>query len=359
MLAGSTHDSKRSEDVRARLAALSEMPDAWRHALSRWSKLNRSKRRKLDSERAPSRNDEYLLYQTLLGIWPFEAADADGLAELAQRVEAYMTKAVREAKVNSSWINPNTDYEAATGDFVRALLAPEPNNLFLRDFVPFAQRVARIGALNSLGQLLLRLASPGVPDLYQGSELWDFSLVDPDNRRPVDYAQRQAALQAIRTACAERGEAACAGELLERLQDGQIKLYLTWKALALRRECEALFRDGGYLPLKTHGARAEQLCAFARHTAGETLVVLVPRLFGSLMGDDGHLPVGATVWGDTWVELPPERMHAQWDNVLTGQTVVMQALGEAHGLPLAQVFERFPYALLRTHPSPGHPENRS
>lgn len=352
MLAGSTHDSKRSEDVRARLAALSEMPDAWRHALSRWSKLNRSKRRRLDAERAPSRNDEYLLYQTLLGIWPFEAADADALAGLAQRAETYMTKAVREAKVNSSWINPNADYEAATGDFVRALLAPEPNNLFLRDFVPFAQRVARVGVFTSLAQLLLRLASPGVPDFYQGNELWDFSLVDPDNRRPVDYAQRQAALQAIRAACAERGEAAYVGELLERVQDGQIKLYLTWKTLALRRECEVLFRDGDYLPLKTHGARAEQLCAFARQRNGETLVVLVPRLFGSLMGEDGRVPVGAAVWGDTWVELPPERMHVQWDNVLTGQTVAMQALGEAHGLLAAQVFEWFPYALLWTHPRP-------
>ena len=352
MLAGSTHDSKRSEDVRARLAALSEMPDAWRHALSRWSKLNRSKRRRLDAERAPSRNDEYLLYQTLLGIWPFEAADADALAGLAQRAETYMTKAVREAKVNSSWINPNADYEAATGDFVRALLAPEPNNLFLRDFVPFAQRVARVGVFTSLAQLLLRLASPGVPDFYQGNELWDFSLVDPDNRRPVDYAQRQAALQAIRAACAERGEAAYVGELLERVQDGQIKLYLTWKTLALRRECEVLFRDGDYLPLKTHGARAEQLCAFARQRNGETLVVLVPRLFGSLVGEDGRVPVGDGVWGDTWVELPPERMHVQWDNVLTGQTVAMQALGEAHGLLAAQVFEWFPYALLWTHPRP-------
>ncbi len=352
MLAGSTHDSKRSEDVRARLAALSEMADEWRRALSRWSKLNRSKRRRMDTARAPCRNDEYLLYQTLLGIWPFEAADAESLAQLSERIEVYMTKAAREAKVNSSWMNPNADYEAATGDFVHALLAPEPNNLFLRDFVPFAQQVARVGAFNSLGQLLLRLTSPGVPDLYQGSELWDFSLVDPDNRRPVDYAQRQAALQSIRTACAERGEAACAGELLERLQDGQIKLYLTWKTLALRRECEVLFRDGDYLPLKTHGARAEQLCAFARHATGETLVVLVPRLFGSLMGEDGRLPVGDGVWGDTWVELPPERMHEQWDNVLTGQAINMQALGEAHGLLVAQVFDRFPYALLRAHDRP-------
>ncbi|MHB1215959.1 MAG: malto-oligosyltrehalose synthase [Thiobacillus sp.] len=349
MLAGSTHDSKRSEDVRARLSALSEMAGDWHRALSRWSKLNRSKRRKLGNERAPSRNDEYLLYQTLLGIWPFEPPNDDGLAQLSERVEAYMLKAVREAKVHSSWINPNTDYETATGDFVHALLAPDPGNLFLRDFVPFAQRVARVGAFNSLAQVLLRLTSPGVPDIYQGSELWDFSLVDPDNRRPVDYALRQATLQTIRNTCAERGESACVTELLDRLQDGQIKLYLTWKTLRFRRECETLFRDGDYLPLKTHGTRAEQLCAFARQSGGETLVVLVPRLFCSLMGEAGQLPVGEAVWGDTWIELPPERMHAQWRNVLTGQAAVVQPVGEAHGLRLAQVFEWFPYALLRAH----------
>jgi (1->4)-alpha-D-glucan 1-alpha-D-glucosylmutase len=254
---------------------------------------------------------------------------------------------VREAKVSSSWMNPNAAYEAATCDFVRALLAPEPNNLFLRDFMPFAQRIARVGAFNSLAQLLLRLTSPGVPDLYQGSELWDFSLVDPDNRRPVDYAQRQAALQSVKAACAEDSAAACASALLDRLQDGQIKLYLTWKTLMLRRECEALFRDGDYLPLKIHGARGEHLCAFSRHAAGQTLVVLVPRLFGSLMAGDEQLPVGEAVWGDSWVELPPERLPAQWINALTDQTIDTQSLAEANGLRLAQVFERFPYALLR------------
>jgi (1->4)-alpha-D-glucan 1-alpha-D-glucosylmutase len=348
MLASSTHDSKRSEDVRARLAALSEMPEAWRRALFRWSKLNRSKRQKLGGERAPSRNDEYLLYQTLLGIWPFDAPDADGLAQLADRLEAYMLKAVREAKVHSSWINPDPDYEAATRDFVRALLAPEPGNLFLRDFLPFQRRVARAGAFNSLSQLLLKLVSPGVPDLYQGTELWDFSLVDPDNRRPVDYARRQAALQAIKATHAERGAAACAVELLERLHDGEIKLYLSWKALSLRRECAEVFRNGDYLPLRTQGTHAEQVCAFARQGSGETLLLVVPRLLGELLGEHDRLPVGAAVWGGTWVELPPQPLPAQWTNVLTGQAVAAEP-GEPQGLALAQLFETFPYALLRAH----------
>ena len=345
MLAGSTHDSKRSEDVRARLSVLSEIPVEWRRALSRWSKLNRSKHRKLGEVHAPSRNDEYLLYQALVGIWPFAPPEPEALAALAARIEGYMLKAVREAKVNSSWINPNADYEAATTDFVRALLAPEPN-LFLRDFVPFHQRIARIGAFNSLAQLLLRLASPGVPDLYQGSELWDFSLVDPDNRRPVDYAQRQAALQAVRSAWTEHG-GSCAVEMLDRLYDGQIKLYLTWRTLGFRREREALFRDADYLSLKTHGPRAENVCAFARQLDGEALVLVVPRLLGDLMGESGHTPVGAAVWGDSWVELPPERAHARWNNVLTGQTTDVQPLGNSSGLRLADLFETFPYALLQ------------
>lgn len=349
MLASSTHDNKRSEDVRARLSVLSEMPDEWHHALSRWSKLNRSKRRKLGTERAPSCNDEYLLYQTLLGVWSFETPDAEGLAGLAQRVEVYMLKAGREAKVHSSWINPNTDYEEATRDFVRALLAPEPGNLFLRDFLPFQQRVARVGAFNSLSQLLLKLTSPGVPDIYQGNEVWDFSLVDPDNRRPVDYEARHGALKAIKTMHADQGAAMCVQSLLDTLQNGQIKLYLTWKMLAFRRECEQLFREGDYLPLKVHGEHAEQICAYARHFSGETLMVIVPRLLGGLMGEAGRLPVGQAVWGDTWLELPPERMHEQWSNVLIEQTVKTQMLGEGRGLSLAQVFEAFPYALLRAH----------
>ncbi|MBU1223711.1 MAG: malto-oligosyltrehalose synthase [Gammaproteobacteria bacterium] len=349
MIASSTHDSKRSEDVRARISALSDMPDEWHRALQRWSKLNRSKRRKLDGGRAPSRNDEYLLYQILLGVWPFGPVGAAELAQLSERVERYMIKAVREAKLHSSWMNPNSEYEEATRDFVRALLSPEPSNLFLRDFLPFQQRIARVGAFNSLAQVLLKLTSPGVPDLYQGNETWDFSLVDPDNRRAVDYAARRDALRTIKALHAEQGAAKCAYSLLESLEDGRIKIYLTWVTLACRREAEPLFRDGDYLPLKVHGAQAERVCAFARHSGGETLLVVVPRLFGGLMGEEGRLPVGRTVWGDTWIELLPERMHEQWTNVLVGQPVAAHAAGEGGGLALERVFEHFPFALLRAH----------
>jgi len=346
MLASSTHDTKRSEDMRARISALSEMPDEWHSALTRWSKLNRSKRRKQGPERAPSRNDEYLLYQILLGIWPFEAQDATGLAQLAERVEAYMLKAGREAKLHSSWVNPNLEYEEATRDFVRALLSPDAANLFLRDFLPFQERIAQLGAFNSLSQLVLKLASPGVPDLYQGSEMWDFSLVDPDNRRPVDYEARRAALRAIKAAHAEQGAAACAQNLLENRSNGGIKLYLNWKMLTFRREHEQLFCDGDYLPLKVHGEHAERVCAFARHHAGELLIVVVPRLFGGLIGTEDRLPIGPVAWGDTWIELPSERMLEQWINILTETAFKTQMMGESRGFLLAQLFEVFPYALL-------------
>jgi (1->4)-alpha-D-glucan 1-alpha-D-glucosylmutase len=214
-----------------------------------------------------------------------------------------------------------------------------------------------VGACTRLAQQLLKLTSPGVPDLYQGNETWDFSLVDPDNRRAVDYAARHAALRAIRALHDEQGAAACAQHLIEHLQDGRIKLYLTWKALAVRREPEALFRDGDYLPLKVQGARAEQVCAFARRHGGETLLVVVPRLFGALLGEHGRLPLGKPGWGDSWLELPAERMPERWVNSLTGETLATRTVGEVQGLMLAQLFRTFPYALLHAQPPDGLQQN--
>ena len=347
MLSTSSHDSKRSEDVRARISVLSEIPDQWNNALKRWRRLNRSSRRELDNNYAPSRNDEYLLYQILLGIWPFHQLGGEELAELSSRVVAYMRKAAREAKVHTSWTNPNTEYEAAMQDFVHALFSEQPVNLFLRDFLPFQQRIAWIGAFNSLSQVLLKLTSPGVPDIYQGNETWDFSLVDPDNRRPVDYTARRTALQAIRSMHDQEGAGPCAKHLMENLQDGRIKLYLIWKALTFRREHEQLFRDGDYLPLKVHGGCSEHVCAFARHRENEALVVAVPRLLGRLIGEQLGFPIGKSAWTDTWMELPSDELCEKWINVLTGETLAAQTLGEeGRGIALAQLFGTFPYALL-------------
>jgi (1->4)-alpha-D-glucan 1-alpha-D-glucosylmutase len=281
-----------------------------------------------------------------VGLWPFEAPDPEQQAALAQRVEAYMLKAVREAKVHSSWLKPDPEYEAAVRDLVNGLLGPDPGNPFLGAFLPFQARVARLGALNSLAQQLLRLTSPGVPDFYQGSELWDFRLVDPDNRGPVDFQSRRAALAAVKAAHDRLGPGAYAGELMGRLQDGHIKLYLIWKTLGFRRAHEALFRDGDYLPLKSHGRRAEHLCAFARRLRRETLVVVVPRLFRALVDGAGGLPVGGPAWADTWLELAPERGPGPFLNVLTGEATAVRDRGGGRGLDLAELFRSFPFALL-------------
>ncbi|MCF8198767.1 MAG: malto-oligosyltrehalose synthase [Sulfuritalea sp.] len=343
MLATSTHDSKRSEDVRARINVLSEMPAAWKLMLRRWSRINRGRKRQIDGVDAPSRNDEYLLYQTLIGTWPLEMPDETALAAYCERIEAYMIKALREAKVHSSWIKPNDEYEAAMSGFVQALLAPGEKNLFLADLVPIVQPITRHGLLNSLAQTLIKLTSPGVPDIYRGCELWQFNLVDPDNRRPVDFDRRHALLAEVKALV----DAPCdqwpqrLQPLLENLNDGRIKLYTIWQSLSLRQKFPELFRDGSYLPLNTSGAKASHVCAFARNNGHQSLIAVVPRLPARLLGDHGILPLGADIWRDTVIELPNELSTTAWRNVLTGEGYA--ATGK---LEMGQLLACFPVALL-------------
>ena len=346
MLASSTHDSKRSEDVRARIDVLSEIPLEWLRRLRRWRRLNRSNKRLVDGAPAPSRHDEYLLYQTLLGIWPLEPQDAAGLALLQERVAASMLKAVREAKLMTSWLNPHGEYEEALAAFVASLLAGTSKNRFLADFLPFQQRVARFGLFNSLSQTLLKFASPGVPDLYQGNELWRFNLVDPDNRQPVDYALRQALLGEIVRAGALPGAklANWARGLLETMEDGRVILYLTWRCLNVRRRLPALFQGGIYLPLRITGACAEHVCAFARRSERQAAIVIAPRLFVRLMGE-AALPLGAVVWQDTCVELPADLAGMGLTNALTGESCPLQHQNGKTSLPLAAALAQFPVAL--------------
>ena len=260
-----------------------------------------------------------------------------------------MLKAVREAKLNSSWVNPHPDYEEALSGFVAGpARRPEQEPSSCNDFLPFQRRVARFGMLNSLSQVLLKLTSPGVPDLYQGSELWDFSLVDPDNRRPVDYERRRSLLsevQALGQLPAEECAARVTG-LLEHMEDGRIKLYVTWRALQLRRERAALFRDGAYLSLLADGARAEHVVAYARRAQREEVVVCVPRLYVALLGArQTYRPD----WGDTSVDLPVGASQ-RYRNVLTGELIeVGQGAGRGQ-LRLAEICARFPLALLVPEP---------
>ena len=300
MLATSTHDNKRSEDVRARIDVISEMAAGWRLQLAKWRRINARRKTEVDEVPAPGRNDEYLLYQTLLGSFPV-GARGQALARYRERICAYMQKATREAKVHTSWANLNEAYEAATDAFVKALLDEHPANAFLDDLRAAAEPVAWAGYLNSLSMTAIKLTSPGVPDCYQGNELWDFSLVDPDNRRPVDYAKRRTLLADIK-----RGAATAEGvrELFSSLADGRAKLYLFWRLLALRAGHEAVFLHGAYTALPTRGARSKHLVAYARRHGGETAVTVAPRLVASLGIRPGVLPCGEETWGDTRVDLP-------------------------------------------------------
>ena len=276
----STHDTKRSEDVRARLNLISEMSEEWGRAIRTWSELNAGHKTALADGPAPSPNDEYLIYQSLLGAWPLEPYSADEYREFIGRIQAYMQKAIHEAKVHSSWVNPNAEYDAACRDFIAKMLDSVSGKPFLEAFRPLRQRLGRLGLFNSLAQTLLKLAAPGVADTYQGTELWDFSLVDPDNRRPVDYSHRRKLLREVRD-LSERQ----IGNLVGNPADGRIKLYLTERMLTLRREHPGLFTSGDYIPIEAQGTAAQHAFAFlrrndrtaARNCRAETAGPLLPR----------------------------------------------------------------------------------
>jgi len=348
MLATSTHDSKRSEDVRARIDVLSELPAEWRLHVARWRRINRSHRRKLNGLEAPSRTDEYLVYQTLIGAWPGGELEAKPLAEFRDRIERYVLKVVREAKIYSSWLNPNEAYEAACVALVRRLLTSPNNRRFMEDFLPFHGRIVWFGMLNGLTQTLLKLTAPGVPDIYQGCERWNLSLVDPDNRRAVDHAANRASLQSMQTA-ARTGESALIDDLLANMPDGRIKQFVTWRVLKARGEREALFRDGAYIPLTTTGTHADHLCAFARLLDGDCAIVVAPRLTCTLLGGETVLPIGADIWGDTRIvlaDLPPQ--HA-WRDAVTGAEISVAA-ADVKVMLASLAFREFPGVLLIPRP---------
>lgn len=341
LLTTSTHDTKRSEDVRARINVLSELPAEWREHLVRWTRWNKRRKTKVDGELAPSRNDEYLLYQTLLGTWPFEAPCGDALTTYIGRIQHYMTKAMREAKVRSSWIAPNEAYERATHDFIAAILSDEPASAFRTDFEPFAARIGRLGMWNSLSQTLLKLTSPGVPDVYQGTELWDFSLVDPDNRRPVDYQLRQRLLRRLDQQSSEAP--AFVEELVTHATDGRIKQFVTATTLRLRRSQPELFTIGEYLPLEMRGSRSSHVCAFARRWQDHAAVVVVPRLVGTLLGETDTAPIGADVWQDTSIALPQWIANAHSRDAFTGRFIASSENGE---LLASEVLKQFSVGVL-------------
>jgi (1->4)-alpha-D-glucan 1-alpha-D-glucosylmutase len=342
MLATSTHDNKRSEDVRCRIDVLSERPAAWRLALARWTTGTRAWRSTLDGEEAPSRADQYLLHQTLLGTLPAEGLTADELPAYRERIEQYMLKAAREAKERTQWARPNEAYEAALLGFVRGLLGRVDGNPVLSDLQARASELSWYGALNGLSMTLLKFCSPGVPDVYQGTELHDLSLVDPDNRRPVDYALRARALDELRAlhdaleAPADAADRAADPLALLKASptDGRLKLWTMWRVLRLRREQPDLFETGAYLPVRVRGTRRYHVIAFARRSRRSVLLVVAARKFTGLIGEPWQWPVGA-LWADTALHLPPGLgLDPRARDLLSGRHPFAEA---ADALPAAPV----------------------
>lgn len=346
MLGTSTHDSKRSEDVRARLNVLSEMPKEWSRQVIRWRRANRSKKRTLaDGRTVPDANEEYFLYQTLVGVWPLEMEEEASRLEFTQRIQQYMTKAVHEAKVNLSWINQNQEYVDALNHFIERILTPgtaKRPNLFWQQFTSFVEPLKRFGALNSLAQVLLKITSPGVPDVYRGTELWDLSLVDPDNRRPVDYVTRQRDLAELLRREHEAGISPLLRDMLEDFRNGRAKLWTTMRALRFRREHNDLFRRGSYVPLFASAHFREHIVAFARQLGEKTAITAVPRFAYTLLNGEARFPLGQETWKNATIKVPDHVRSVE--NLLTGEMIKV----EGGVLLCREVFAHFPVALLTT-----------
>jgi (1->4)-alpha-D-glucan 1-alpha-D-glucosylmutase len=335
--ATSTHDTKWSEDVRARINVLSEIPGEWKARLARWSELNQSKRTMVDGRLVPSPNEEVLLYQSMLGIWPLEAARSEEeRSQLRERIETFMLKAAREAKTHSSWVSPNEAHESALRRFIAAVCDCSAENEFLRDFLEFGERIAPYGACNALAQVLLKITSPGVPDFFQGNELWNFRLTDPDNRVDVDFEKRRKVSETL-------DASADPSRLVENWRDGSLKMFLTRGALRFRHANRDLFQKGDYLALEAEGERRESACGYARRLGNSWVLTVVPRLATRLTAHWGF-PLGESVWGTSAVVLPAGA-PARWRNIFTGAAVSGSGARKKR-LLLGDTFSELPFALL-------------
>jgi len=351
MLATSTHDTKRGEDVRARINVLTEVPLEWGRNLQRWSVLNRRWKSEANDQIVPDPNDEYLFYQTLIGAWPMEffdveTIDAEDMDRFRLRIVAYMMKAVREAKVHSSWVTMNAPYEDGLAMFVERVLDVRKKNPFIEDFRVFAERVGAAGAVNSLAQATLKLTVPGMPDIYQGTELWDLFLVDPDNRQPVDFEAHRVLLARLRQDLSENEPRAVVSRLLEDWRSGEVKLLVVWRLLNLRRAAPEMFLAGEYEPLEAQGGQAGSLVCFLRTLNGmPPLLVVVPRLVARLSARPGDWPIGDFAWRDTYLELPPEVPVGSLRNIFTGDPLQLSGEHETTRIAVSSLLADFPVAV--------------
>ncbi|WP_462270091.1 malto-oligosyltrehalose synthase [Desulfobacter sp.] len=329
-----THDAKRGEDVRARINVLSELPDEWQRNLETWKKLNSGKKKRVGGEIIPDGNEEYFLYQTLIGSFPFDKSDH---AEYVERIKAYGIKALREAKVHSNWLAPAIDYEEGYVAFVGEILDVVKENPFLERFLLFCRRIAHYGVFNSLSQTLIKITAPGVPDFYQGTELWDLNLVDPDNRRSVDFDQRKAYLKEIREKV-RRNIQDTIEELRMTKEDGRIKLFLIHMALEARNRNREIFLNGNYMPLAIKGRFKDNIIAFARFDINRSCLTIVPRFLTSVV-KAGEYPLGSHVWFDTEVVLP-DGFPCLWKNIFTAEVL------SGRSLRVSEILKDFPVAML-------------
>ena len=347
MLTTSTHDTKRSEDVRNRLNVLSELPQLWSSSVHRWQRMNAKFKQKMEDGRiAPDSNEEYLLYQTILGAWPWQMDTQQDRENYLERIKQYAFKALSEAKVNLSWINPDPQYMKAVHAFIAAILMPDARgkeSRFVASLNSLLPQLRLFGAVNSLAQVVLKVAVPGIPDFYQGNELWELSLVDPDNRRPVDYQQRFRCLDDLQALAEREGPGAVCREVLSNLADGRVKLWTTHCALHLRAREHAIFRHGEYSELEVAGGRRENVIAFLRRDPDSQRGVLavLPRFACTLMRGKPELPLGPA-WGDDQLRVPVPP-GTRYTNVFTGESLSVQ---EQQTLPLSSILSTFPVALL-------------
>jgi (1->4)-alpha-D-glucan 1-alpha-D-glucosylmutase len=350
LIASTTHDSKRSEDVRARINVLSEIPEEWKRNLAHWSRLNKKRKVVVDGLLVPDRNEEYLIYQILIGAWPLGTINESEYDFFKSRIKNYMRKAVREAKVNTSWINPNAIYEEAVMHFIDTLLDKNRKNNFLEVFVIFQKMVSDYGMLNSLSQVLLKITSPGIPDFYQGAEIWDFSLVDPDNRRPVNYGLRITMLEDLKKREKMIGQIKLSRDLTVDKESGMVKLYIIYKSLNYRKANRQLFERGEYIPLEVYGERAGNVCAFARRSADKRIIVAVPRFLAKPVPQSGGIPLGEEVWKDSFIVIPFAEAGAKYRNIFTDEILTAKNHTEATALQLSEIFANSPVALLESLP---------
>ncbi|MGA9883150.1 MAG: malto-oligosyltrehalose synthase [Candidatus Acidiferrales bacterium] len=335
----STHDTKRGADLRARVNVLSEFPREWELFFRRARRANAPHRKAFKGIFAPDPGEESLLYQTMLGAWPPSSSE---IPEFRERVKSFFIKAVREAKLHTGWFEPNADYESALLAYIDAIFDSDPSSGFFPEFLALQKTIAFYGFLNSLSQVLLKIASPGFPDFYQGEELWDLNLVDPDNRRPVDFPLRRGLLDELKQLDHD-GRESLFEHLLASWPDARIKLYLIWKALNFRRDRRELFECGEYFPLKTVGKQRENLFAFVRRNENEWALATVPRLLSGVVGP-GEMPLGRAVWTTTSIELPPDS-PVEWYDVISGQPLRATKRSSKMILRAADLFRAFPVAL--------------